>query len=260
MLTPEQIAHFETFGFLALRGLFSQSEADSIRAESDKVLSRARDGKSFSGKAPQTVFQLFEKSRLLMSLLEDDRVYSLAESLLGPDFILMSTEGNRYVGETQWHSDGGTMPVPSIKVAWYLDPVQINTGCLRVIPGSHRPGRFRDSLEPLHSEYRTVKSNDLGVPGPEVPCHPLESSPGDVVVISEPVYHASFGGRPGRRMNAINFSEAVRTKEQEAGLREAYEGFTYVLHPAESLVNSDRPRIRRMVSKLVELGFESFEV
>ena len=257
MLSDQQIAHFETFGFLALRGLFSKSEGDAIRAESDRLLSLARDGKSFTGEASQTVFQFFERSPYLMGLLEDDRVYGLAESLLGPDFILMSTEANRYVGETQWHSDGGTMPVPSIKVAWYLDPVQRDTGCLRVIPGSHRPGGFRDSLKSLHSEYRTATSNDFGAPGAEVPCHPLESRPGDVVVISEPVYHASFGGSPGRRMNAINFAEAVLTEEQEAGLCEAYEGFTYVLHPAESSVNSDRPRIRRMVSRLVELGFES---
>ena len=78
------------------------------------------------------------------------------------------------------------------------------------------------------------------------------------MVISEPLYHASFGGRPGRRMNAINFAEAVQTKDQEAGLREAYEGFTYVLHPAEVLVNSETPRLRSMVSKLSDLGFEDF--
>ena len=260
MLTPGQKAHFETFGFLALRGLFSQSETDAIRAESNNVHSRDRDGKPFTGKESQTLFPFFERSPLLTSLLEDERIYGLAESLLGPDFILMSTEGNRYVGQTQWHSDGSSMPVPSIKVVWYLDPIQKDTGCLRVIPGSHQPGRFRDSLEALHCEYRTVKSNDFGVPGPEVPCQHVESSPGDVVVISESVYHASFGGRPGRRMNAINFAKAVVTREQEAGLREAYEGFTHVLHPAESLVNSDAPRLRAMISKLVELGFETAKV
>ena len=194
---------------------------------------------------------------LLTSLLEDERIYGLAESLLGPDFILMSTEGNRYVGQTQWHSDGSSMPVPSIKVVWYLDPIQKDTGCLRVISGSHRPGSLRDALESLCG---AGDSNDFGLPGPEIPCQTLASQPGDVVVISESVYHASFGGRPGRRMNAINFSEAVLTEEQEAGLRDAYEGFTHALHPADSLANSDRPRLRAMVAKLVELGFETVRV
>jgi hypothetical protein len=250
MLTPEQIAHFDTFGFLVMEGLFSQTEVDAIRAESDDVHSRDRDGKA------ETVFQFFERSPFLTGLLEDERVYGLAESLLGPDFILMSTEGNRYGGETPWHSDGGTMPVPSIKVVWYLNPLRKDTGCLRVIPGSHQPGKFRDSLVSFLAEYGT----DFGLSGPEITCRPLESEPGDVVVISEPVYHASFGGRPGRRMDAINFCQAVLTEEHKAGLREAYEGFTHVLHPAESLVNSDKPRLRAMVAKLVELGFETVKV
>ena len=260
MLTAEQIAHFQAFGFLVLRDLFSRSEADAIRNESDKVISMVHADTPFTGKASQTVFHLLERSPLLVGLLEDERIYGRAASLLGPDFILMSTEGNRYVGETPWHSDGSTMPVPSIKVAWYLDPIQKDTGCLRVIPGSHQLGRFRDCLEALHFEGPTVNHNAFGILGSEVPCQALESSPGDVVVISEPLYHASFGGRPGRRMNAINFSQAVITEEQEDGLREAYEGFTYVLHPSKSLVNSDNPRIGAMVSKLIDLGFETMNV
>ena len=260
MLTAEQISYFQAFGFLVLRDLFSRTEADEIRNESDKVMSLVHTGTPFTGKASRTVFQLFERSPILVGLLEDERIYGLAESLLGPDFILMSTEGNRFVGDTPWHSDGSTIPVPSIKVAWYLDSIQKDTGCLRVIPGSHQSGRFRDSLESLHFEGPTVNHNAFGISGSEIPCQALESSPGDVVVISEPLYHASFGGRPGRRMNAINFSQAVITEEQEAGLREAYQRFTHLLHPSESLVNSDNPRIRAMVSKLVDLGFETISV
>ena len=40
----------------------------------------------------------------------------------------------------------------SIKTAFYLDPVTRDTGCLRVIPGSHHVGdRFGDALESLPS-------------------------------------------------------------------------------------------------------------
>ena len=48
--------------------------------------------------------------------------------------------------------------------------------------------------------------------------------------------------------------------EQEDGLRKAYDGFTHMLHPSETLVNSDNPRVRAMVSKLVDLGFETISV
>jgi len=51
-----------------------------------------------------------------------------------------------------------------------------------------------------------------------------------------------------------------KTDEQEASVRVHYEKAKYGLHPAESYVNSDLPRIRRMVSKLVEWGFETSKV
>jgi len=42
-----------------------------------------------------------------------------------------------------------------------------------------------------------------------------------------------------------------------AHIESLYERYKYGLHPAESYVNSDRPGIRRMVSRLVEWGFET---
>ena len=51
------------------------------------------------------------------------------------------------------------------------------------------------------------------------------------------------------------------TSEQEVrDLRKMHDQFKWSLHPSESYVNSDRPRIRRMVSRLVELGFETLPV
>ena len=60
MLTAEQIAHFHAFGFLVLRDLFSRTEVDEIRNEADKVMSLVHAATPFTGKASQTVFQLFE--------------------------------------------------------------------------------------------------------------------------------------------------------------------------------------------------------
>ena len=37
MLTPGQIAHFETFGFLVLRQLFTPDEAATIKREADDI-------------------------------------------------------------------------------------------------------------------------------------------------------------------------------------------------------------------------------
>jgi hypothetical protein len=78
-------------------------------------------------------------------------------------------------------------------------------------------------------------------------------------VFTEDVYHGSFGGEPGRHQHAVNFGAHPRTEGQYRFLRETYEKFNYALHPAKSFIDSERPRIRRMVSLLVELGFEPFD-
>ena len=42
MLTPGQIAHFETFGFLVLRQLFTPEEAAIIKKEAEGIFDEAR--------------------------------------------------------------------------------------------------------------------------------------------------------------------------------------------------------------------------
>ena len=44
-----------------------------------------------------------ERHPLLISLLDDDRVYGIPETLLGPDFILEMTDGHVRGGDTPWH-------------------------------------------------------------------------------------------------------------------------------------------------------------
>ena len=91
----------------------------------------------------------------------------------------------------------------------------------------------------------------------EVPCYAAETRPGDLVIFRENTLHSSFGGSPGRYQNAINFMENPKTEEQVAYVRGLYEGWKFGLRPAESYVRSDRPRIRGMVSRLVEWGFDT---
>ena len=54
--------------------------------------------------------------------------------------------------------------------------------------------------------------------------------------------------------------ENPKTDEQVAHIKSLYKRWKYGLRPAESYVNSDRPRIRGMVSRLVESGFETSKV
>ena len=87
MLTAQQKAHFETFGFLMLRQLQSQDEIAIMKRESVEIFDEARNGRAFDGKRRQPVQPFFERRPFLSSLVEDDRIYGIGESLLGPDFL-----------------------------------------------------------------------------------------------------------------------------------------------------------------------------
>lgn len=84
----------------------------------------------------------------------------------------------------------------------------------------------------------------------------LESEPGDVIVFAESTFHSSFGSKIRRLQIYTEYLANPTTEEQTEYVREWYERSKWNFHPAESYIDSERPRIRRMVSRLVELGFE----
>ena len=265
MLTSGQIAHFNTFGFVVLRGLFSPSEMEVLGREFDGLLNESRDGASFDGEERQTLQPFVERRELLTQMVEDDRIYLTLEELLGPGFVWVGSDGNLYVGDTGWHADrsqdaSGEDHLPwdlqSIKVVFYFDPVDADTGCLRVIPGTHRR-EFAEHLEPIWR--RGLEPDDMryGVAGPDLPAAALESRPGDVVFFSQGMCHASFGGGAGRRMLAMSVMSKPVDEEQVDFIKRAYSRMNFGFHPADKWTGRESPRIQSMVRPLLDLGFET---
>ena len=254
MLTDDQVSHFRTFGFLVTPGALSTAEMDRIGPEFDEVMSEARNGESFTGEETQTMLWCVEQRKSLSWLAEDDRIYGAMEQLLGPGFIWVVSDGNLYVGDTQWHGGVGDRQIlPHVKVAIYPDRVTADTGSLRVIPGSHLP-EYQVRLKGLRSQFEDADERPFGLAGAEVPAFPLESTPGDVVFFSENIWHGSFGGGAGRRMFTLIYYANPETEEQQQYVRDQHKKLIAMFNPHESFLNSDRPRIRGMVQKYVELG------
>ena len=261
MLTSGQISHFETFGFLVLRQVLTANEVETIHRETDEIFDEARGGKPYSGKL-EVIHPFFERRPLMASLVADDRIYSIGEGLLGPDFFLDVTEGWRHTGTTTWHGGGRFAErLPDIKISFYIEPLIRDTGCLRVVPGSHIRGE-PDLLEPLRvvTDTAAQDSKPYGVPQSELPSVALESRPGDVVVFTESLLHASFGGSAGRYQHAMTYVQTPVQEKDIAQVRGSYERSKYSYRPCKSSINSDNPRIRKLVAPLVEWGFEAHDI
>ena len=272
-LTEQQLRYFETFGFLKFPGLF----ADDINSISDafeqlwadivaKDSGRAHDHKRRAAFSP-----FADQSEYLSNLIDDPRIEGIVSSVLGDDFNYISSDGNYYVGDTAWHSDRcdegwgpdrrdegwfpgrcGGKKHPSVKMAFYLDPLTRDTGCLRVIPGSHNPGdKFAESVHPgtAGSAARDNAEERWGIGGSEVPAFALEVEPGDLVMFDMCIKHASFGGSTLRRAFAYAFEERFGEADLP-DLREYLERVKLEWYGEKMLSTASPARMRHLEQKL----------
>ena len=135
MLSPEQVAHFEAFGFLHLKE-FLAAELSTLLAEHAAVLERQYGDPEAPVTTRQWVRTLTDDTPAFQRLAEK-RFAGIAEQLYGPDIFCAYTEANRYAGDTNWHPDCAVnYNAPGVRFAFYLDPLGADTGALRIIPGS----------------------------------------------------------------------------------------------------------------------------
>ena len=175
-LTEQQFNFFHTFGFIHIPQLFAPDEVAWITEEFQHVLDTYGKGDGHDGSQRTMIVPTIDHSEKLCTLLDDSRVVGIASDILGDDFNYASGDGNYYSGDTGWHADGGYPEIFAIKIAYYLDPLRRDTGCLRVMPGSHRPDSFwrTENVSPRDSQEL------WGVPPSEVPGNvALETNPGD---------------------------------------------------------------------------------
>ena len=208
-LTEQQLNFFNTFGYLVFPGLLADC-ADRIIKEFERVWEEYGGGhnaKPHDEEQRSCIVPFPDRSEFLSSLLDDPRIHDIAAGILGDDFNYTSGDGNFYVGDTRWHSDGyDGNRIPSIKIAFYLDKVTKETGAVRVIPGSHHCGdAYADGLEAGRQEIE----EHWGVAPDEVPAIAVETEPGDIVVFWHNTKHSAFGGSKRRRMFTMNFYEHV---------------------------------------------------
>lgn len=260
MLTQQQINHFDTFGYIVMRGVFSKSEMDEIRQASLTTMRNLRDSDDYITTHNQAIQPWFERHPTMENLVDDERLHQIGESLCGPDFWLDGTEGHLRVGDTAWHSDRKTPEdLPWVKIAIYLDPLTKDNGCLRVIPGTHK-NMDPDPYSCLRQSDAKLDPNPFGVRPDEIPAVALETDPGDLIIFTERIFHGAFGGGVGRHQVCANFVGDLKTKQHVTFVKQFYEQANWSARPARTYVNSKRPRIRRMLETPLKLGFEILEV
>ena len=234
-LSDEQVAFFGTFGFLIFRQLLGADEIETIAREAEVAIEEIYQGREggYRGRwaplqRPSTPFSA--------SLLEDPRFYGIATELFDDSLIGLFSDMLVWLGDTGWHRDQDVPGNTGLKFLYYFDSLETETGCLRVVPGSHlEPDRSEvGDVEPVRlaarqehymqivSELASRRRADVPPDQALLPPVSVETVPGDVIVFALPLLHASFGGAPNRRIgSSIYWAPSATPELTEARRREA---------------------------------------
>lgn len=212
-LTQTQINHFNTFGYLVIRQLFSPDEIARITEGFEWSIQNAGGGQGHDGSKRTMFGGPIEHTPEMCAILDHPSIQGLIGGVIGEDFNYCSGDGNYYTGDTRWHPDGNWGQLFAVKVAFYLDPLTADTGALRVIPGSQDPEHYirREKINVNQAEEL------FGVAPRDFPGSiALETQPGDIVIFNHDLYHAAYGGSHRRRMFTMNCTRRAKTDEDFA--------------------------------------------
>jgi hypothetical protein len=192
------IARVRESGFAVLTGFF---DPGPLTIEVDDALALAFCGLpplnvGSAGNAFRYVPMMCERTPCSLSLL--DRLSGMASDIFGRAAVPVRAKGTQYHGSTAWHRDS-ERNLDSLGFVAYLEPLQRDTGALRVLPGSHRP---------------SASNGPGGYPiASEIAGEPVETDAGDVIVFDEHLLHASAGGTLRRQWRVDFFPDPQTTEE-----------------------------------------------
>lgn len=165
-LTKDQLAHFDTEGWLLLENRFRQAEVDVLKDELPKIFAMRREEvwREKDGEAVRTAFAAHTYNEAFSRLGRHPRLIEPVMQLLdGPVYMHQYKINGKaaFNGDVwQWHQDYGTwsrddlMPQPrAMNIAVFLDEVTEFNGPLYLIPRSHKQGVIEAGHDTLTTSY-----------------------------------------------------------------------------------------------------------
>ncbi len=196
-LTPTQIQHYDTFGFLIVPDFLSSEMVQSLRERLSEMKAE-ESGEADPLQHRGRILQMFHTDPLHLELFDDARLHAIATRLLREENVrFLGDEYASFSMPADWHPD--TPPdasYESLKFGFYLDDLS-RGGCLRVVPGSHNPD-FSKSVQAFRSSQN---------PAPEIDgAFSCLTNPGDLLIFNLKLWHQGTENQPGTHRRVIFWS------------------------------------------------------
>ena len=208
MLSESEVKAYQQNGYVVPKGFrFEKNELAKLQAGLNSVLSKnptIMPDRLMNPHLNKGKPYLVEGDPVFHWLVHDPRILRIAESVMGPNLILLFTHlfckpaaSSRSV---PWHQDGPFWPVKPMKscTIWVaLDDVDAANGAMKVIPGSHK----KDALEHnLIEDKNSTLNRELPIENiDEKSAQFIELKAGEVSVHDIGIIHGSAANSSGRR-------------------------------------------------------------
>ena len=239
-LSDSEIARYQDEGWvkpafrLPAERVHAMREAldDLIRRNPDvrpeKLVSAHIEGDNGEGVRGSAAFlELVRGSRAFLDLARDPEIVELVSGVIGDDVILWGCHvfckpaGDGY--ETPWHQDGHYWPMRPLAncTVWVaLEESSVENGCLRVIPGSHKPRALHDHL---HEDRTDLTLNQRMAAGTfdESLAADVELQPGEMSLHDVYMIHGARANTSSRRRTGVALRYMPATSVFHRDLRPA---------------------------------------
>jgi non-heme Fe2+,alpha-ketoglutarate-dependent halogenase len=172
------ISRYHDEGFVFPFRAVSPEKASTYRAEVERTCATTPGPAAAASGTVSYRVKPYLLFRWAAALVREPTVLDAVEDLIGPDIMVFHTtmwwKTKGSPNRVPWHQDGtyfGLAPFEHVTAWVALSPSNLETGCVRVVPGSHRAGQMphADHRDPalMLSRGQTVVANidgSLAVP------------------------------------------------------------------------------------------------
>lgn len=227
-LSPEEIRRYREEGWVKPAWRLPQPQVDAMRESLDELIRRnpgVRPEKLVSAHVEGDNGEGVRGSADFLALARDPEIVELVSDGIGDDVVLWGchvfckppVEGY----ETPWHQDGHYWPIRPLAncTAWVaLEPSTAANGCLRVIPGSHRPRALYDHL---HEDRTDLTLNQRMAPGTfdESQAVDVELQPGEMSLHDVYMIHGANANTSSQRRTGVALRYMPATSHFDRSLR-----------------------------------------
>jgi hypothetical protein len=232
----KNINYFDTFGFMKFDNLFIDSNEKLIKAFEYNIVNNKKD--SILDYIPCAM----EYIEYFVDITINKKIHNILDKLFTPKkYNYSGSDSKIYSSDTNWHCDRITNNL-HIKCAFYLNKLDENSGCLRVLPGSQN---FNDKYNsvlskkviPLFQGPGGFDPTFFPVLNENLPYYPIKIDFGDFVIFNLKLYHSAFGNNINKKMICMNFTEDYKNIDDNIEKLECINSDCYIIANLKKNIN-----------------------